>query len=108
PPPRSLLGRIVIMDACSQLVVVTTSSNRIDVRGTEGMQWELSLVGSRWSFAVRPIGKGCYASSFGGATGVPSTSSGQALARPPSLSLAMPYRVVAFTMAQVRRGALGF
>src|SRR6266403_1819532 len=41
----------------------------------------------------------CYASPLGGATGV--------LARPP-LTPAMPYRVVSFTMAQVRQGALGF
>src|SRR5450759_5773372 len=31
--------------------------NRLDVRETEGMQWEPSLVGSRWSFAVRPRAK---------------------------------------------------
>src|SRR6266481_3670560 len=41
----------------------------------------------------------CYASSLGGETG--------ALARHPQ-SPAMPYRVVSFTMAQVRQGALGF
>src|ERR1039457_1866301 len=83
----------------------------------EGFRGERSLVGSHWSAVVgrqslvvrdSPAGKACYASSFGGATGGPSTSSGQALARHPSLSLAMPYRVVAFTMAQVRQGALGF
>jgi hypothetical protein len=38
--------------------------------------------------------------------GPPSTSSGQPL--PVPLVLAMPYRVISFTMAQVRQGALGF
>ena len=64
-----------------------------------------------WWLVVRGslIGKGCYASSFGGVTGVPSTSSGQALARHPILNFKpMPYRVISFTMAQVRQGALGF
>ena len=41
----------------------------------------------------------CYASPLGGATGI--------LARLPLLQT-MAYRVVAFTMAQVRQGALGF
>ncbi len=55
-----------------------------------------SLVVSRSRVASR---QAWYASSLDGATGV--------LARPP-LARAMPYRVVSFTMAQVRQGALGF
>src|ERR1039457_5177127 len=67
-----------------------------------------SLVVSRWllvagRFVARGsrgiVGKGWYASSLGGGTGAPP------VLHPIS---AMPYRVVSFTMAQVRRGALGF
>src|ERR1700687_5186452 len=69
--------------------------------------WNCRRSGSM-SFALRQLATGCYASSFGGATGPPSTSSGQPLARHPSQTIAMPYRVISFTMAQVRQGALGF
>src|ERR1035441_4489569 len=41
----------------SHLAVVTTIASRLDVLGTEGMQWEPSLYSSRWSFAVRPLAK---------------------------------------------------
>ena len=50
----------------------------------------------------------CYASSFNGATGVPSASSGQAPPVHHGFRLRPMYRVISLTMAQVRQGALGF
>jgi hypothetical protein len=61
----------------------------------------LVAVNGRSQLVVRPshTGKGCYSSTFGGAPGV--------LARYLPVQ-GMRYQVVAFTMAQVRQGALGF
>jgi hypothetical protein len=61
--------------------------------GFRGSNRRWSLVVDRWSFAVRQLAKA-------------------AILRPGSLQSPrlhpMPYRVISFTMAQVRQGALGF
>ena len=62
-------------------------------------EWEgfrgRSLVVSRWSFAPGKLL--CFVSWWS-----------DGLARHPALTQPMPYRVISFTMAQVRQGALGF
>src|SRR6202171_6350226 len=69
------------------------SGERKKIRGRDD-RWS-SIAGQSQLASQRA----CYASSLGGATG--------ALARHHRTPV-MPYRVVSFTMAQVRQGALGF